>query len=277
VRRFALIGNPLGHSLSPALFGLWFRRHRIEADYRAIAATEGDLGHVLERLQSGELAGANVTVPLKERVCRKLTNLDTAARAIGAVNTLCPADGLVLGCNTDAPALAETLKSLLPETARRRTTACIFGSGGAARAAVYALIGLGFEDIRLVARNASAGAEIRRMGGGIETVTWQNAISAVAGAALVINATPLGTAGFPPFPPLALPPRRDGVALDLVYNPPRTAFQDATEAAGYRTANGFAILVGQAALAFEVWFGFSPERADITFDALMKEGEQAKE
>ncbi|HXV74280.1 MAG TPA: shikimate dehydrogenase [Sphingomonadales bacterium] len=276
MKRFVLIGKSLRHSASPALFGRWFRHHNIEADYQAMEIDEHEIGRALKDIETGTLAGANVTFPYKESVFQQLARLDDAARAIGAVNALARGNGGVRGLNTDAPALAESLRHLLGPGAEPLAAACVFGSGGAARAAIYALLRKGMGAIRLVSRNPAAAKKLRAMGHSIALFPWHQAAAAAKGAALLVNATPLGQIGFPPFPALPLEQTGSGAAFDLVYNPPQTAFMKMAEGAGYKTANGFPMLVEQAALSFEAWFGFKPETAGLTFEALTHAGERKR-
>lgn len=268
MKQFILIGKPLGHSLSPALFRHWFRRHGIDATYRAIEAEEDELDGILERLAAGEFAGANVTSPYKEAVLPKLFSLDEAAAAIGAVNTLVRAGKDVRGLNTDAFGFSRSLEGLLGNSAPSFAAACVFGGGGAARAVVHALVRRGTSEIRVVGRNPRAVPRIRQMGPAVTGFSWDEAATAARGAGLLVNATPLGTAGFPPFPGIPLNPVPGGAALDLVYNPPRTAFLDWAGAAGFKTANGFSMLVFQAAAAFEAWLGLFPDVSGVTHEGL---------
>ena len=268
MRRFILIGKPLGHSLSPALFRHWFDRHDLDADYQARETEEKEIDGLLAELAAGDLEGANVTIPYKQQICGKLAKLDSAARAIGAVNTLVRDGKSILGLNTDAPAFVKCLEEARDPNSPPIKAGCVFGSGGAARAVVSALLQRGMADIRVVGRNPAAGRSFRALGGAVGWFSWEQAAVAAEGAGLLVNATPLGQAGFPAFPKIALKALPDGAALDLVYNPRRTSFQELTETMGFKTANGFSMLVIQAALAFKGWFGFLPDRSGITQDSL---------
>lgn len=260
MKNFVLIGRPVAHSVSPALFQRWFSESGIEAGYRAVEVSPRGLGSVLESLRNGTIAGANVTIPCKQAAARHCDQLDEAARKTGAVNTLAADEsGKLTGLNTDAPGFLAALAERA-EGWPRHAPACVLGSGGAARAVVYALGRAGAGEIRIVARNrkaaAAAAAVCRRPRPRV--FGWSEASAALEGAGLLVNATPLGMKGFPPLEipvPKAVP---GAVAFDLVYNPAHGAFLARCRARGYAILNGTGMLVNQAALAYRAWLGETP-------------------
>lgn len=275
VARYLLIGQPLNHSLSPALFQYWFNQYSISAEYLKAEININEIEALLSNIASGTIAGANVTLPYKERIFERIANPDPYVQTIGAVNTLVRSEGGgVNGINTDAPALEESLSGLMDGRSFSSRIACIFGSGGGARTAVQVLLGGGVEEIRVVARNARAsGQMLTTQHNNLRIFSWDQAERAAQQATILINTTPLGQIGFPAFPNLRLDQQKSGVALDLVYNPSQTSFLKLTKEASFRTQNGFSMLLAQAALSFQAWFGWRPQAAGITPSTLFGGGE----
>ncbi|HEY3818886.1 MAG TPA: shikimate dehydrogenase [Polyangiaceae bacterium] len=249
-RRFAVIGDPVGHSKSPAMHRAAYRALGLPHDYEALRVTAAELPRVVEDLREGRYDGLNVTVPHKRAA---LALSDAAADpTLTAANTLVRAgDGRVVAHNTDVPALAEELRLLAgPGASWSSRRALVLGSGGAALAAVAALRSLGSTDVVVRARTARAQA----------TQPWQPSPASEARTLAVVQATSAGMAGADPGDAVAqvvawdaLPD--DAVALDVVYAPPETPFLVAAGARGLGRANGLGMLARQGALAFELWLG----------------------
>lgn len=245
MRRYGLIGRPLGHSASAAYFAAKFAREGIaDCTYELyeLPAIEA-LPDLLAA--TPELCGFNVTIPYKRAVMRYLDDLSYDARAIGAVNCVRrEADGRLVGYNTDIVGLRAAFDALLrgdePEHA------LLLGTGGAAQAVQYALAerGIPFD---IVSRDPARG-----------NYTYDNLpCELVAASRLVINATPVGT-----YPAVDAAPRipyayltPDHRLLDLVYNPPLTQFLDFGRQRGARILNGETMLHGQAEAAWRIWNG----------------------
>jgi len=154
-RRFAVVGDPVAHSKSPAMHQAAYRALGLPHAYEAIRASTAELQGVLARLRRGDLDGINVTVPHKEHVLALVDSLAESARAAGAANTIVRTEsGQLVAHNTDAPALAAELARLAGQPFPwQETRALVLGSGGAARGAIAALgRGLGVEDVVVRAR-----------------------------------------------------------------------------------------------------------------------------
>lgn len=249
-RRFAVIGDPVAHSKSPAMHMAAFRALGLPHTYEAIRVTAEELSRVVQALREGQYDGLNVTVPHKQAALALAD--DVAVPGTAAANTLVrTADGRVVAHNTDAPALAEELRLLAgPGASWASRRALVLGSGGAALAAVAALRSLGSVDVVVRARRPRDDA----------TQPWQPSPGSEAQTLAVVQATSAGMTGGDPGDPLvdvvawdALAP--DAVALDVVYAPPQTPFLAAARARGLRHANGLGMLARQGALAFELWLG----------------------
>jgi shikimate dehydrogenase len=271
--RFAVLGDPVAHSKSPAMHAAAYRALGLAHTYEAIRATPADLGPLVRALRDGTYSGFNVTVPHKQRILEHVDVVDPRAARVGAANTLVRgANGEITAYNTDVPALAHELRRLAPERTPAEwaaSRAVVLGSGGAARSAVAALkdeLGVGTVIVR--SRRPYEG----------ELVTREPLAPSPADRELltIVQATSAGMNGAEPGDGVAasiawsdLPAR--AIALDVVYAPPETPFLAAARENGVRIANGFGMLAMQGALAFELWLGVAafPAPYDAMLTALL--------
>jgi shikimate dehydrogenase len=266
-----VIGDPIAQSKSPAIHTFWLEKLGIEARYDRCLVASGDLADYLDKRRAdANWRGCNVTMPHKQAIIPLLDRLDPVARSIGAVNTVIrEADGTLSGYNTDAPGFLEPLRPRLAREHLFRMTR-ILGTGGAARAIVAALAGEGFV-IVLAGRNPDkARAMLDELAPGpdhhaIDLAHFAEATDFPfddrAGCLdLVVNASPLGMTGQLPleFDFSHVPP--GSVIYDIVTSPLDTAFLKKARAAGFDTVDGLSMLIGQAAVAFERFFGRVPPR-----------------
>jgi shikimate dehydrogenase len=273
-RRFAVVGDPVAHSKSPAIHAAAFRALGLPHVYEAIRATEAGLPEVVAKIRSGELDGLNVTVPHKQRVLALVDALDDSARIAGAANTIVRADeGRLVAYNTDAPALAAELGQLAgSDFAWARGRGLVLGSGGAARAAVAALRTLGVNDVVVRARRFASEAEslafVQGCPWAVHTQPWQSSPDSEEHTIAVVQATSAGMHGADPGQDVAnavswrhLSP--DAVALDVVYVPRDTPWLIAARGRGLRCADGLGMLARQGALALELWLGVPAPLAEM--------------
>jgi shikimate dehydrogenase len=268
-----VIGDPIAQSKSPAIHGYWLEQLGLDADYRAAHVTAAGLADYLaDRRTDPDWRGCNVTMPHKQAVIPLLDRLEPAAEKVGAVNTILRgADGLLTGTNTDVAGFLEPLGDLLGRQHLFRM-ARVLGTGGAARAIIAGLAGHGL--VLVVAGRDPAKA--RALLDELDPAGEHHAVDLTHFAAptdfafddrehcldLVVNASPLGMAGQPPllFDLSHAPP--GSVFYDIVTHPVETPFLKAASAAGFRTVDGLSMLIGQAAAAFERFFGAKPPRGD---------------
>ena len=258
----AVVGRPIEHSLSPALFAAFARAAKSDLRYRAIPLPPEQLEKAVKRARSRFWVGWSVTLPHKVAIMRHLDALHESAREVGAVNVVRFTGGRSVGYNTDAMGFRADLKRLKFDPKGKR--AVVLGAGGAARAVCAALRAAGVAELGVMNRTASKAAELAAAFGGRVADA-----AALAKADLVVNATSAGLDGkTSPLPPRAKL-KKGALAYDLVYRPKVTPFLKKAKAAGARTAGGLGMLVLQAAEAWTIWFG-EPLPA-----AVLKKGESA--
>ena len=266
-----VIGDPIAQSKSPAIHGYWITRLGLDAAYRACHVTaDGLADYLAQRRQDTAWRGCNVTMPHKQAVIPLLDRLDPLARRIGAVNTILrEADGSLVGYNTDAGGFLEPLRPFLAQQHLFRM-ARVLGTGGAARAIVAALAS---QHVTIVLAGRSSG-KARALLQELDP-DGEHHVAPLAHFAdptdfvfddragcfdLIVNASPLGMAGQPAldFHLSHIPP--GSIVYDVVTHPLDTPLLQAARSAGFRTIDGLAMLVGQAAEAFEKFFGVPPPR-----------------
>ena len=255
--RLGLIGDPVAHSISPAIQGAALAALGIPATYELWPTATADLPARLASLRAPEVLGANVTVPHKGAVMAHLDDVTPLARRAGAVNTIVHRDGHLLGDNTDIHGFATALGEVCPNPAAR--PALVLGAGGAARAVILALEALGVERITVANRDPAraerlaadlAPTPLQIVAADAETLRRE-----LLRTALLVNATSLGWhRGETPLPLdlLAVPAPRC-VVVDLTYR--ETDLLAAARSRGLRVQDGLAMLVHQGAWALELWTG----------------------
>ena len=265
-----VIGLPVAQSKSPAIHGFWLERLGLAGEYRA-TEVEGDAleSWLDERRGDPDWRGCNVTMPHKQGVTGLVDRLDPVATRIGAVNTIYRDGAALVGTNTDAAGFLEPLGAWLEQRHFFRM-ARVMGTGGAARAIVAALADQGFTIVLAGRDEAKARALLDGIGLGEDHYAapidhfaspTDFAFDDREGCCdLVVNATPLGMRGRDPlqFHFSHAPP--GSVAYDIVTDPVNTPFLADARAAGFATIDGLSMLIGQAAAAFELFFGRSPPR-----------------
>ncbi|MCS6801175.1 MAG: shikimate dehydrogenase [Chloroflexota bacterium] len=259
--RAAVIGKPIGHSLSPAIQNAAFQASGFPAWYEAIEVDPEDVPALLALVRGPQWLGVNVTIPHKEAVARLIDERSHEAARAGAVNTVVRVGETLVGHNTDIAGFLRALR----EDARfdpRGCAAVVLGAGGAARACAVALADAGARRIVIVNRDQSRAERLAADLGAdrIEAARGEEAADACRAADLLVNATSVGMRGGPAPEALPLPAGwlpRDGLVYDLVYRPTETPLLRAAIASGLPVLGGLAMLVYQGAAAFELWTGIA--------------------
>lgn len=266
---FALLGHPVGHSLSPKMHNAAFKSLGMSAHYSLIDVAPGQIPRTLEELREKNFGGLNVTIPHKEAAYRHLAAqhaLSDAARMLRSVNTVVfRADGTLWGDNTDAPGFLDALKESFRASPRGKNI-LLLGCGGAGRAvaltcAMQGAASILVADVNLAARRRLLLA-LRKAAPGLPVAGVSLSPGRLAARArdadLILQATPVG---MKPGDSSLLPPgafRKGQLVFDLIYNPPETPLLATAKAAGARTANGLGMLLHQGVRAFHRWTGRKP-------------------
>ena len=277
-----VIGDPIAHSKSPPIHNFWLAKLGIDAEYRATHVRAEELAdYFAQRRKDANWRGCNVTMPHKQAVKAHLDTVSRDASRVGAVNCVYVQQDRLVGANTDVEGVREALAEGKPSVGdypnHVATYAQIIGTGGAARAVAEAIqcdlefygrdpakakalatecglpewFGLAIEDL----------GPIRNRGDGLDEQRYSH---------IVINATPLGMAGQPALFIDLSAYYPDTLVFDMVYAPLETPLLAQARALGLRTVDGLAMLIGQAAEAFRLFFGQpAPREHDAELRALL--------
>jgi shikimate dehydrogenase len=253
-----LIGWPAAHSRSPLIHHYWLRSLGIAGGYVIEAVPPDEFQDFVFRLSLRGFAGANVTIPHKERALA-LSKPDDRARAVGAANTLWYEEGELRSTNTDVEGFTNNLDACAPGW-DKATDALVLGAGGSSRAVLFGLIERGIRRVHLVNRTiARAHALADQFGASVLPVGWDAVSELLPRAQLLVNTTSLGMHGQPPLELDVGRLPQDAVVADLVYVPLETPLLAAARARELKTADGLGMLLYQAVRGFELWFGRRPE------------------
>jgi shikimate dehydrogenase len=271
-KRAGVIGHPLGHSRSPQIFEAAFRAAGIDATYEAWDTPPDLLEGRVAALRGDDFLGANVTIPHKQAVLELIDGAVGDAAKAGAVNTIVHQGDQLIGHNTDVAGFARALREDAKfEAAGKRCV--LLGSGGAARAVALALIQARASLVYLVGRQPrkvdSLVLALKQSTPPGTTITWAywgdgSYRRAVSEGDLVVNCTPVGTAGSGTEgeTPVELDLLRAGsTVFDLVYNPIETALVAGARARGATAVGGLGMFVYQAAESFRLWTGQDADTA----------------
>lgn len=260
-RLYGLLAHPAAHSLSPAMHNLAFDQCGINARYLAFDVTPETLPTAVAALRGLNIGGVNLSMPLKQAVLPLLDEIDPLAQQAGSVNTIVNRQGRLCGYTTDGVGVV----AALPDTiVLDQSAVVLFGAGGAAQSAAWALVQAGVKQLTIVNRHieTAAGLAARLQayrGSRVEVLALADtpAVAAAVGAGqVIINATSLGMGPQRELSPVAASDwlRPDQVVLDMVYQPLVTKLLQQAEAAGVRVRlNGLSLLVAQGAASFRLW------------------------
>ncbi|MBX9795518.1 shikimate dehydrogenase [Sphingomonas sp.] len=250
-----VIGDPIAHSKSPLIHGFWLKALGIDAEYRALQVPPEGLGdYFAARARDTAWRGCNVTLPHKVAVLDHVGDPGGVRASIGAVNTVVRGEDGLIGTNTDAAGFYAPIAGL--DLAGKPVV--VVGAGGAARAILFALSRLGVGRVTCLNRNPLKAAALLA-GFGLKGDALPLG-APLPPAALLVNASSLGMAGQPPLALDLAPLPEDAWVYDIVYAPLETPLLAAAHARGLETVDGLEMLIGQAALAFELFFDAAPPR-----------------
>lgn len=260
---FALIGHPVGHSLSPMMHNDAFHALDLPHHYVSFDVKPADLKEAVSGIRALGIAGFNITVPHKVNVMQYLDEIAEEARQIGAVNTVINRDGKLIGTNTDGRGYLLSLKEKTGEHLSEKRVLMI-GAGGAARGVAVTLDRYGVKRLDIANRTFEKAKTLIETGirrTPAHALTLEEAALHLADYDVIINTTSVGMSPNVEDMPLPVEGIRPGTILsDLIYNPLRTKWLLEGESLGGIVMNGIGMFIEQGALAFEAWTGLSPDR-----------------
>ncbi|NQY82001.1 MAG: shikimate dehydrogenase [Alphaproteobacteria bacterium] len=265
--KLAVLGCPIGHSLSPKMHRYWLRQYDLFGDYEA-CETDGSQAEFFTKiraLKQGGFVGCNITIPHKQHAYALCDQYSPEADLMGAVNTMHVHEDKIIGYNTDVYGFSTNLRQhVLYEMARDTRQALVVGAGGTTRAVLYALLQDGFDDILLLNRSIAKAEQLIDLYHSVfpNSTLQVNSLDKLntclrqrCPQSLIVNTTSIGMSGqdtwlvqFPkPF-----------LVTDIVYAPIVTPFLQCADDSGLAFQDGFGMLMHQGAESFRLWTGILP-------------------
>lgn len=257
---YAVIGDPIAQSMSPAMHDAWFKENGIDASYIPVRVKSEDLEKTVASLKQLGCSGWNVTVPHKTAIIPFLDEVDEAAKQMNAVNTVCVMeDGTLYGTNTDGRGFYRSLEEVYPGEVIDRSILMI-GAGGAASGIAFALHEAGCRSLTFTNRTVEKAQQLQGKYPDATVLSIEEAEAMVNQYSLLVQTTSVGMnyaqSGMP-LNPTGI--HKDTIVADIIYNPLETEFLHQARISGGRTVNGIGMFVHQGALAFELWTSIYPD------------------
>ena len=263
---YAVIGDPIDHSLSPNIHNAAFRHLQLEHTYIAYRIPAGELVAGIEALKAIKIAGFNVTIPHKIEMMKLLDEMDTTCKVIGAVNTVLNDNGKLKGYNTDMIGFLQPIKKR--NLTMQDANVMLLGAGGAARAIITAMVKEKARKITIVNRTMENAYQLavfaKEIGGNVEVVSLSKAEDFISDHTFIINSTSAGMKNKSSFLP-TWDISADHIVYDIVYQPMNTDLIKNAKENGATIIYGYEMLLSQAACSFEIW-----HKTEAPYDVMKK-------
>ena len=277
--KIAILGYPIKHTLSPKMHNYWLKELGISGKYEAIKTPVKNFKKTIKKLCNKSYKGVNLTLPLKEEALKYLNKKDRIVDFVGATNVLIfSKQNVIEGKNTDVYGFKKSLIKLVKN--KKRKTAIIIGSGGAARAVLCALIEMRYKKISIFNRTKKNAEKIRKdfikkfssnLKIKIISKNLKNLKRNLKETDLLVNATPIGMKNFSGLNISVEKLRTDSAVFDLVYNPLETKLIKDSKKRGIKNTNGLDMLMYQAQKSFYYWLNKKPKITNKLKKILEKE------
>jgi shikimate dehydrogenase len=258
---FAVLGDPIGHSMSPVMLNDLFSFYNIDAVYLPFHVKAENLHDAVKGLKAIGVGGFNVTVPHKSKIIPYLDGIDELAADIGAVNTVVNENGQLIGYNTDGPGFLQALNAYFPKIAGQKVL--IIGAGGAARAIYFTLAQENPLVLNIANRTLEKAWELIKdcpYSVSSSALSFEEASQSLGDYDLVIQTTLIGMSPKIDEQPVSLKYiRKQTFFCDIIYNPLETELLKEARLNGASIQNGIDMFVYQGALAFEKWTRIFPD------------------
>jgi shikimate dehydrogenase len=276
MRKYLVIGNPIGHSLSPLIQNYWIKKHcLLDSVYEKKKVEEKDLKNIIEEIREDEIVGVNITVPFKKLIIPFLDELDFVAKKTQSVNTLFKINNKIVGYNTDSAGFWDSIKELYPQNNNPAMPKplvgkhiFILGAGGVTSSIIFALKSKG-ANIILSNRTKKKANELKMLFPEIEVLDWGKKPPTCN---IVINTTSVGLIKDEEvkidFSDYDKNFHKNTLFYDLIYNPKETIFLKKARLRGNKTMNGKMMFLNQAKYAFNIWTNIVPEIDDVVVKLL---------
>ena len=253
MKKYLVIGNPIGHSLSPKIHNYWIKNNNIDAIYEKQKLNENEIEGLVLKVKEKKLNGINVTVPFKRTVISYLDRLSLEAERTQSVNTIYLDNNQVVGHNTDISGFELGIKNLKFEVTGKKIF--ILGAGGVTPSIIFALNKMKVSEITISNRTKNRADSLKVFFKDLKIVDWGD----IPEFDMIINATSVGLNNDDKINLDFSKVGKGKFFYDVIYNPKETNFLKIGKKMGNETENGKLMFIYQAFTAFKVWHGIEPE------------------
>lgn len=267
-KSYAIIGDPITHSLSPTLHNYWFEKYGLDANYSLVHAKEDNLESIIKKIRNKELEGINVTLPYKQKVIKFVDQLINDARLTNSVNTiLLDHKGILVGENTDVFGLQAAYLKEIENGANKK--ALIIGAGGVSPSAILSLQKSGIKYISITNRTQEKCLFLKKKFNYLNVLPWNNLQSEIGNHDIIINATSLGLKNGQDFDFDFSECKDSAIYIDTIYNPLKTKTFKFLKNKGVKVFNGLDMFMYQGQKSFYLWNRINPEIDDDLINLLL--------
>ena len=252
MKKFAVIGNPVQHSLSPLMHNWVFNKLNLKAQYIKIKLDSNDLSNIVHELRNGLLDGINITLPYKEEIIPMVDTINQRAKHISSINCISIIKNKLIGNNTDWYGFSQSLKRHEVDVATKDII--ILGYGGTAKSIIFALRQLGANKIYVFNRNIENKNVL--LNNDIYRLSLDDLNSYIKDESIIINTTPVGMKDNNSLIDKKIINNKQ-ILIDVIYNPLNTTMLKMGIEVGAKTINGLDMFIYQGLASLDLWFGKS--------------------
>ena len=262
-KKFAIIGSPVSHSLSPIMHNYWFKKYNIDAEYDPLDIDKSEIQNVIDKIKNKEIKGINVTLPYKKSVISFLSKTINDANETHSVNTvMLDEKNNLIGENTDVFGFQAAYLKSIPNQEKKNKKVLVLGAGGVAPSIILALLKSKMHNITLSNRTYEKSLFLKKNFKNLSIIKWNDLSIEINKFDIIINATSLGLNSNDEFNSDFSNFKKNMVYIDTIYNPAETKMIKYFKSNKIRTHNGLNMLIYQGQKAFYLWNKINPEVDD---------------
>ena len=267
-KSFAIIGDPIAHSLSPVLHNYWFKKYNIKAEYSLLNIKEKDLENVASKIRNRELSGLNVTLPYKQKVIPFIDKLVNDAKSTNSVNTIfLDETNTLIGENTDVFGLQAAYLKEITESKNKK--ALVIGAGGVSPSVIFALQKSKINNIAIINRTHEKSIFLKKKFNFLKILDWSSLKKEISNFDIIVNATSLGLKNGEDFEFTFDNVKNNMIYIDTIYNPIETKTLKYLRENKIKTFNGLDMFIHQGQKSFYLWNKINPEIDDQLINLLV--------
>tara|TARA_X000001036_G_scaffold433718_1_gene471832 strand:+ start:229 stop:1050 length:822 start_codon:yes stop_codon:yes gene_type:complete len=257
-KSYAIIGNPVSHSLSPILHNYWFKKYKIRANYSQQNLEEKDLEQIVNKIRNKELIGVNVTLPYKQKIVRYIDRLVNDAQITNSVNTVfLDSNNNLVGENTDVFGLQAAYFKEITNVANKKVL--VIGAGGVSPSVIFSLRKSKIQNVSIINRTREKSIFLKKNFKFLNILEWKNLKKEIADFDIIINATSLGLKNGNDFEIKFDNVKESLIYIDTIYNPIETKTLKFLKENKIKTFNGLDMFIYQGQKSFYLWNKINPE------------------